>query len=397
MAPKSGKNANSNRPRSSAVLKRTAKKRPAVSVQNEKHIYQKKCKSIISAVAGVEELSPKVRETLSDLVRQSFGLENGLPSQYRDAALIMIREALMSTEKRLEENLQKAQSKIDGAQEDKVVREVAVTHAECKVNNLQFAISESKVAIKESNTSIGTSRKSLKALQEAQTCSHEKLNKLATKVEQLRSVEKSAYQPLKEGGAQGRDGHAQLKRIQELGKDFGFQEALLESVPGVLKRTLDKRQTFDGFVMSQLEREFMKHYTEMEVKVNEGGKELQGHTHALQKAQALLDESGQTLEESTQRLEESMVALPLSRKALTVARQNVRRYESDLQKYARDLAQAQSRLDAFRSGPLAAFQEFQTHAPGLPVAHDAKTGVVLSEACNESSLCATLVHPTFTP
>jgi DNA repair exonuclease SbcCD ATPase subunit len=370
-----------------------------VSLQSEKSMHRKKCKSIISAVAGVEELSPKIRETLSDLVRHSLGLENGLPSQYRDAALAMVREALASTEKRLEEELQKAQSKVDSAQEDKVAREAAVTHAERHVHDLQNAILESKVAIKESNTSIGTSRKSLKVLQGAQRSSQEKLNALATKVEQLHSVEQSAYQPLKEAAAQGREGHAQLKCIRKLGKDFGFHETLLESVPGVLKRALDKRQTFDGLVMSQLEREFMKHYTDMETKLNDGGKELQEHTHAVQEAQALLDESGKTLEESSQRLSEAMVALSPSRKVRADARQNVRRFDSDLQKLVRESTQAQCRLDAFRCGPLAAFQELQKQASTVSVAaRDEKAGVVSSETSNESSsLCTTLAQPTVLP
>lgn len=397
MAPKAARKTNQTRPRPSSVVQGHAKKRPAsTSVQSEKSIHQKKCRSIISAVAGVDELSPRIRETLSDLVRHSLGLENGLPSQYRDAALTMVREALASIEKRLEEELQKAQSKVDGAQEDKEAREVAVTHAECHVIDLQNAIVESKVAIKESNTSIGTSRKSLKALQEVQKSSQEKLHALARKVDQLHNVEQAAYQPLKEAAAQGREGNAQLKCIRKLGKDFGFQESLLESVPGVLKRTLDKRHTFDGLVMSQLEREFMKHYTDMEVKLNEGGKELQEHTHAVQEAQALLEESGKSLEESSRKLDEARADLPPSRKSLTEARQNARRFESDLQRHVRELAQAQGRLDAFRSGPLAAFEELQKRTSHLPVAaHDEKKGVVPSETCNDSSsLCTTLEQPT---
>lgn len=405
MAPKV---ASKTRARSSVGAPEKAKKRPAsVSQESEKSIRKKKCKSIISALVGAEELSPKIRETLSGLVSHSLGVDDGLPPQYRQAAITLVREALASTERRLEEELCEAQKKVDGAQMDKEAREGAVVEAEVHLNDLKNTIIESKIAIKESNTSMGTSRKSLKTLQGALKCSQDQLSTIAAKVEQLHHVERDAYQPLKGTPAQGRKGQEQLKCIQKLGKDFGFQDALLGSVPGVLKKGLDRRRTFDGFVMSQLEREFMKHYTEMEGKLKEGKEELQEHTNAVQEAQALVDDSGHSLKESNQRLDEALVAVSPSKKALMQARQHVRKFESDMQKYARDLALAQARLDDFRSGPLDAFQELVKRAsdllpescdekkPALLESCDDKKAVVPSQTDNaSSSLCSTLAQPS---
>jgi len=204
--------------------------------------------------------------------------------------------------------------------------------------------------------------------------------------EQLHQVEKDAYQPLKEAAALGRKGQEQLKCIGKLGKQFGFQEALLESVPGVLKRSLDRRRTFDGFVMTQLEREFLKHYTEMEGKLKEGEEELQNYTHAVQEAQALLDESGHSLDESNHRLTEALAAVSPSKKTAVHARQHVRKFESDLQKYVRELKSAQARLNAFRSGPLDAFQELQKRSTDLlPKSCDEKRAAMSSNQMDNTS------------
>jgi chromosome segregation ATPase len=391
MAPKTApKAAVKTRPRSSVGAAENIKKRPA-SVSEDSHD-KKKCKSIISALVSVEELSPQVRETLSSLVRHSFGVDNGLPPQYMHAAIALVREALVSTEKRLEEELREARKKVDGAQDDKVAREAAVVDAEAHLTRLKNTIIESKTAIKESSTSIGTSRKSLKVLQGAQKSSQEKLNTIASKVDKLHQVEKDAYLPLKESAALGRKGQEHLKCIGKLGKDFGFQEALLESVPGVLKRSLDRRRTFDGFVMTQLEREFMKHYTEMEGKLKESDEELRKHTHAVQEAQALLDESGHCLEESNQRLTEALVAVSPCKKTVVHARQHVRKFEFDLHKYVRDLDLAQARLFAFRSGPLDAFQELQKRFYDLrPEPCDEKRVAMSSNLTDNAS---SLLHNT---
>jgi len=308
----------------------------------------------------------------------------------------MVREALASTERRLAGELRRTQDKVDGVQEDKVAREAAVTDAEAHLNDLKNTIIDSKIAIKESNTSMGTSRKCLKTLQGAQKSSLEKLNTIAAKVGQLHDVEKDAYQPLKEVAAQGRKGHEQLKCIRKLGKDFGFQEALLESVPGVLKRSLERRRTFDGFVMSQLEREFMKHYTDLEGKLRDSEEEFQEHSHAVKEAQTLLDESGSSFEESNQRLDEALVALSPGKKSLMEVRQHVRKFDSDMQKRVRDLTLAQGRLDAFRSGPLAAFQELQRRVSDLLAgACDETRAAVPSQTGDvSSSLCDTLAQPS---
>jgi hypothetical protein len=393
MAPKTAGKA---RARSSAGNPENLKKRPAsVSTDCEQRNNKKKCKSIISAMVGVEELPPKVRETLSGLVSPSLCSDNALPPQYRHAAITLVREALVSTEKRLEEERRAAQEKVDGAQEDKAAREAAVVDAEIHLHGLKNTIAESKIAIKESTTSMSTSRKSLKAVQGAQKSSQDKLSTIAAKVEQLHTVEKNVYQPLKGAAAQGRKGQEHLKRIRKLGKDFGFQEALLESVPGVLKKSLDRRRTFDGFVISQLEREFKKNYTEMEGKLQQGEEELHENTNSVQETQALLDESGQSLEESNHKLFKASLAVSPCKKTLVQAKQHVRKFESDVQKYERDLKLAQARLDAFRSGPLDAFKELQKRTLDLlPVGCDPKRAAVSSETDNVSSaVCCKLAQP----
>mmetsp|Transcript_119009 Transcript_119009/g.188480 ORF Transcript_119009/g.188480 Transcript_119009/m.188480 type:complete len:385 (-) Transcript_119009:129-1283(-) len=339
------------------------RKRPASDLQDcSGYNQKKKCKSIMSALAGMDELSPKVRDMISGLVSHSLSIDHALPAPYRQAAVAMMDEALMSTEKRLEDELSEARRKADCAQEDLMTCEAAATDAETRLIDLKSLVAESKSAIKECSKSICASRHNLKALQAAQKASQVKLGMITAQVERLQNVENQAYQPLKESAAQGKKGIDQVHCIQKLGKDFGFHETLLESIPAVLRKDLDKRRTFDGFVMDQLEREFTKHCAAIGEKLKEGEEELQGHSIALQEATSNAVETGRTRDVCNKALAEALTAVSPSKKVLSMARQNARKFASDVKKFERDVAQAQARLDAFRSGALAAFQEFKKAA-----------------------------------
>merc|ERR1719446_903282 len=88
-------------------------------------------------------------------------------------------------------------------------------------------------------------------------------------VEQLRHVEENLYQPLKGAPAKGQKGQKQLNDIQRIGKQLGFQGQVLEQVPAVLKKALDKRKTHDGIVIDDFELEVSKHYVALESDLKE--------------------------------------------------------------------------------------------------------------------------------
>merc|ERR1711972_36489 len=161
------------------------------------------------------------------------------------------------------------------------------------------------------------------------------------------------------GPAHGTEGNRQLKGIQKFGKHFGFHEVMLDSVRAVLKKDLEKRRTFDGLVMDQLEAAFIKNYTIMKESLEDGQTEFQEQSEAVQEAQSRVDEAERAHEECNQALAEAQTALSPAKAALVAARRNVRRFASDAQKLVQTLDAAEARLRAFRSGPLASFEELQ--------------------------------------
>jgi hypothetical protein len=227
------------------------------------------------------------------------------------------------------------------------------------LEELRRTISESKATLKESTKAIDTCRHGLTNAQAAQKASQVKLNSAAAQLGQLQNVDRDMYQPLKARAAHGAEGFKQLKCIEKVGKRFGFPETLLESARAVLKKELDKRRTFDGLVMSELETQFTKNYNIVESVLKDGQAEYQEQIDAAQEAQTRVDEAERAHKGCSQTLAEARAALAPAQATLIAARRNVRRLVPDAQKAMQGLDRAKARLNAFRLGPLVAFEELQ--------------------------------------
>jgi hypothetical protein len=58
----------------------------------------------------VDELSPEVRTVLAGLVGAALSPSEGLPGPYRGAVMSMVREALASVDRKLQNELEQAQA-----------------------------------------------------------------------------------------------------------------------------------------------------------------------------------------------------------------------------------------------------------------------------------------------
>merc|ERR1711964_261558 len=91
------------------------------------------------------------------------------------------------------------------------------------------------------------------------------LKTVIKKKERLEATQKKAYGPLKEVRAQGLNGEKRLKDLRKVGKEFGFHQVLLNTMPAILRKQPDRRQTFDGVAMQQFDTEFAKHFNKLDM------------------------------------------------------------------------------------------------------------------------------------
>merc|ERR1712176_513944 len=127
-----------------------------------------------------------------------------------------------------------------------------------------------------------------KALAEGEFCRKREgaeLESNTRKKDRLESTKETVFAPLKDNMAKGNKGQKQIKVIRKVGKEFGFHDVLLDSIPAVLRKQPDRRQTFDGVALRSLSSEFSKHVDKLMTAAKENEVAFAEHLKAEQVAQ----------------------------------------------------------------------------------------------------------------
>mmetsp|Transcript_2986 Transcript_2986/g.5449 ORF Transcript_2986/g.5449 Transcript_2986/m.5449 type:complete len:411 (+) Transcript_2986:89-1321(+) len=360
MAPKTsnaGKSATKGTKSRASILKKPA---AASRCSGEgRRITVSQCRSIVAAMDGAEELPKNVRNMLASLVEQNL---SDSQHPYQEGAMAVVGEALTDIEARLSSEWEEAKAEYE-ADADKSAREEALQQAESYISEQKQSIIDLKQAIKESAQAVTTAQEELNGAKMAQKSTHADKKRLEAKMMQLQTAEKDTYQPLKEASASGQKGTKSVKLLRKVGKDFGFHDVLMSVMPFVLKKQPDRRRTFDGITMQQLESEFSKHGAALEAALKEREAVMEESSEAVQAAHAAVQDAKTQHSSNSKALTQAEDNLVAGKSALLDARRRVRTFDSELRKSERDLASKASRLQAFQQGPLAAFRELSNRAP----------------------------------
>merc|ERR1712232_978758 len=160
---------------------------------------------------------------------------------------------------------------------------------------------------------------------------------------------------LKDVPARGPEGQKRLRTLKNAGKEFRFHEVMMNALPAVFTKELNKRHTFDGLTVRQLDVEIGRKTQEVYVAVQESEKLAAERVAAVHDArEALADAKALQLEHS-RAVAEAAEAVTDAKKEAQAARQHVRAVEANLKRTMRNLQSATQRLSVFRSGPLATY------------------------------------------
>jgi len=343
------------------------KKRPAAASSagsaGGRRVTASQCRSIVAALEGAEELPRNVRDMLASLVGQSL---SDSQHPYQEAAMAVVGDALTDIEARLSSEWQEAKA-IHEAEEDKPAREEAVQQAELYMSEQKQSIDQLKQSIKDSSQALKTAQDELHGAKAAQKSMQTEQKRLEAKKMQLQTVDKDTYRPLKDTSASGQQGNKMLKILRKTGKVFNFHEVLMDVLPVVLKKQPDRRRTFDGITMQQVEHEFSKHGAALEAALREREAVIEESSTAVQAANTAVDDAKTQHSSKTQELTQAEENLIMGKTTLMEARRRVRTYDSDMRKTAKDLANKAAKLQAFQQGPMAAFRELSKRAAPMEV------------------------------
>lgn len=331
-----------------------------------------KCRNVITKLQRVDGIPDSLRE---DLAKQACVLLGKRAQKLRvseSEAVTALTEAAEHVREALQTSLVEAHAKIKEADFDKRARESARTDAEANLERLKQAITDERKIVSNLTKFIETKRKAIQTAKTAQTKATAELKAAESKKRSLESVEKDAFGPLKEAFAEGSEGQKRLGVLRRVGKEYGFHSEMMNVMPAVLKKEIDRRQTFDGLVVQYLGVEFARHTDALDLKVKERGSHLTECSSMVQEAHTDLRTAKEEHKAHTRALADAEKALADAKATLLQAKRHSQAFPSDMGKTLRDLSLAKTRVDKFQRGALAALEEVLP-APvdcALRVSHD---------------------------
>lgn len=315
-----------------------------------------KRRALLSAVSEAEHVPPCVREMLSTW-------SGRLPElQEHEEAMSELGAVLNSIDDTQQQHVCELQQVVDEVETEKVARDAAEIAAAAEVARLKQTVLEKKAALQNLSKEITAAREALAGCKDRRKSEALALRQTAKKVDRLETTRKNVYEPLKEAQARGKQLNTKMKDLRKIGKEFAFHDVLLEAMPSILKKQLDRRQTFDKVAIQQFDAEFTKRLTELETITEDGEVAFESTHSAVQTAQEELQSLKRQQDDCSRELAVAEADFADSIAALAGAKQKVRQFPSDSKKATDALCKAQAQLSTFREGPLGAYEQLVIEA-----------------------------------
>merc|ERR1711957_446704 len=118
--------------------------------------------------------------------------------------------------------------------------------------------------------------------------------------------------------------------LHKAGRDYGFHKELMTVVPAILRKIPDKRRTFDGLVMRQLDAEFHKHVELYDTKLKSKVEAFEHQSAELEAIRAALRGADEEREGNVLAISEAEKDLLVAKEKVVAARKHVLRFPNDL-------------------------------------------------------------------
>jgi len=339
------------------------------NAKNKARLTWAKCHNVIAKLKRVDGIPDSLRKDIADQSNVLLAKRSRKLRVSEDEAVTVLTEKAERIGDALQASLQEAHAKIKEADFDKKARDSARRDAEVALAQFRQAVVDHRAAIKNTTKVIDTKRQAIKVAKKTQKQASTAMNTMRAKKQRLEAVEQDAFVPLKEMVAKGADARKRLSILRTVGKEFGFHEEMMEVLPSVLKKDLDKRRTFDGLVVERVGVEFAKHSGALDAHVKERASVVDESTNMFLVAESDLQNAKEDHEKHVRALADTEKALADAKAELLQAKRRVLAFPSDMGRAMRDLSSAKARIDKFRKDPVVRALEALSSSPASFAEH----------------------------
>jgi hypothetical protein len=320
------------------------------------------CLAILKRVKAVGGLS---NEQLRSSAQQAKRAASKRNKAEQEKAVPMLGRLLAGASAVLEADVRRLQTAFDEAQAAVAAGTRAQADADERLQEAHKAELDGKAQLKDVEKAIETGSKAIMGAMTGKRSAQAEVAATQGRKRQLQEAAEKVYKPLKEARVEGRAAGKQISELCKVGKKYGLHSELLAVAPAILRKQLDKRQTFDNIAVKSLDAEFTKHVHALSSKIQDGEQSLQAHSETLDAKQAAVQAAREQRKECARKLTQAKADLRKSKENALTIRKRVKGLPLALSKAKLLLEQAKGRVSKFRCGPVAQYTRV------LPLPNDA--------------------------
>jgi len=331
-------------------------KKPAASSGQGGQV-NKLCDQVANAMWTAPEYPDAVKNMLVSTLHGTLAVPKESRHAFQDTTIEMVRKVLDSLKAATQSKLDEAEKKFETTLRENEERQTSIELAAATLAERTKTVDAAKTEHAERTLACVAAKEALASVEREQASGNAGLAVTEERKKRLDSAFDTIYCPLKSGEMPAAEVQDGIKKIEKLGKDFGFDMSLLQTVPAAFAKAPSDRGSFDKVVMSQMEAEFQKRLATFTDDLANGAlakrdRAARVEAASSEHAQALASEEvAKTAREAARMAQKEAET---EHKALLKAQQQG---TSDLDKASAGVDAAKAELTEFDEGPLAAFKE----------------------------------------
>jgi len=278
----------------------------------------------------------------------------------------MIAETLAGVETQFTKKIETYQEQVDGADTNKAALDTEEKEATEELEKLKATTAAATEAADADAKLVKEATAALAESKAAQTAGDAEITKTEAGKAKLDSLVSDVIAKSKEAALSGRDGKKLIKMMYTVGKEFSFDQSMLDTAEGILTKTPEERGTFDKIVEKQLEETVSAKIAEVVAEIEKLTPGKAERATVVEGKETECNAAKEKAAASKAALDAATAAEAEGTKVLAEKQKKVKNFLPEMKKITSALEAAKADLESFKTGALANFNDLKELAPPPP-------------------------------
>jgi len=320
-------------------------------------------KLLSKALQNTQEFPDEVRSMLKAIMPYSLGVAHAERSLCQHKVVDLLSTAFVQMEEGITGRIAEAEAKTQTAGSSHAEILQRKTASEAVLQERTEAVATKKTEVEQANATVKTDEEQVEKAAVQLKSSSEQLEKTNVQLERVKAVQNESYAPLQEGAVDLAAVTGHLDKVVALGKELGFDESLLLSVPAVLGKPAEARTPFDLMVLQTFQEQATKRIDSLAEDVTKCEADKSRDADALETEKVDCDAAKSKFGELEVELAAAVAEEAKQRDDMAAANAAVKDLEASSLTAADALVSERAQLSSFREEVLEKFRELKEPPP----------------------------------